>query len=110
MTPEQQNHIQKIITDFDIAAYHKYLAGQQEHGGDLWKKAVWKQTMPEALDFVIYLATLNQQIETLLHAANKALIALDSTQYQLIARTLREALVPFLNDEVDTPQEPPSED
>jgi len=104
MTPEHQNHIQKIISHFDIAAYQKYLEGQNDHGGYLWTKAVWKQPMKEAIDQVIYLDTLNEQIEKLLAVCVK----LAPNHPELAA-----VIAPFLNEEIDPPKEPfqpPSED
>lgn len=102
MTKEQKNHIEGIVKDFCKEAVTKYEKGQIEHGGNLWEKAVWKQTMPEAIDFVIYIYTLNEQIRTLINAAEKA-NALLELAYPDIYENLKEAIDPFKN-ERDTPE------
>jgi hypothetical protein len=66
MTPEQEAHIEKITNDFKKEAYAKYTKGQEEHGGDLWrKKHILDMLMEECMDFYIYAHTVRQQLENL---------------------------------------------
>lgn len=65
MTPEQEQHLERVKARFALAADHKYRAGQKEHGGNLWlKPGMVDMLLEEAIDFYIYLATLKEQIET----------------------------------------------
>lgn len=64
MTQEQENHLQNIKTAFLKAVDIKYRHGQEEHGGNLWKKkGLIDMAIEEAVDQVIYLLTLKKQIE-----------------------------------------------
>ena len=64
MTPEQELHLQHIKLSFAEAVDKKYRHGQQEHGGDLWrKKGLIDFAIDEAIDQVTYLISLKQQIE-----------------------------------------------
>lgn len=38
MTPEQTTHMLELNAEFSNLFKNKYRAGQEEHGGDLWKK------------------------------------------------------------------------
>lgn len=57
LTEEQHAHITGIIERFAYDAYEKYVAGQLEHGGNLWEKDVLKEARQETLDLVVYLDT-----------------------------------------------------
>lgn len=64
MTPEQLTHITKIIHNFTSLATAKYQKGQEEHGGDLWKKkGLIDQAIDEAIDQIVYLLTIKQQLQ-----------------------------------------------
>jgi len=64
MTPQQEQHLQKIKEEFCRLYDVKYRAGQKEHGGNLWDKAnKIDLAIEEALDLVGYLLTLKQQIK-----------------------------------------------
>lgn len=64
LTPEQTEHVEKVITEMAYRIYSKYAAGQREHGGDLWKKSiVLEEALNEVTDFNVYLLTLKQQIQ-----------------------------------------------
>ena len=64
MTEEQKNHIETIIAYFIAKSSDKYSRGQIEHGGNLWeKKGIIDMAIEEAIDQVIYLVTLKQQLE-----------------------------------------------
>jgi len=62
MTPEQ--HAEILGNEAKRAIIVKYLAGQKEHGGQLWrKKGLIDMAIEEAIDQVVYLLTLKQQLE-----------------------------------------------
>jgi len=64
MTEHQCDHIEGVIKRFAERAYEKYAAGQEEHGGDLWRKdIVLEELKSEAIDFVVYALTLEDQIK-----------------------------------------------
>lgn len=63
LTDEQTEHIEGILKDFCEEAYEKYVAGQKEHGGDLWKKdIVLPELKKEFIDGYIYSKTLERQV------------------------------------------------
>ena len=64
MTPEK--HFLKIAEWFSRLGFHKYMAGQAEHGGRLWRKPVWKLIRDEIIDLPIYFQVLEEQQEALL--------------------------------------------
>ena len=65
MTPEQEEHLLSVKTDFDLMVDKKYRQGQAQHGGNLWKKeGLINMAIDEAIDQVVYLLTLKHQIET----------------------------------------------
>lgn len=50
------NRAKRMILD-------KYMAGQREHGGELWRKqGIIDMAIDEAVDQIIYLLTLRDQI------------------------------------------------
>ncbi len=62
MTP--QEHSKQIAKDAAKRILIKYRAGQVEHGGKLWTKpGIIDMAIEEAIDQVIYLLTLKQQLE-----------------------------------------------
>lgn len=64
MTEQQCLHIEGIIERFGDRVYAKYAKGQQEHQGDLWAKAVvLDEAINETLDLVVYLDTVQMQVE-----------------------------------------------
>lgn len=64
MTEDHAKHLKSIIKQFDKLASDKYIKGQIEHGGSLWKKeGLIDMAIDEAIDQVIYLITLKQQLE-----------------------------------------------
>jgi len=64
MDSEHYEHLDDIIDEFTELATEKYEKGQLEHGGKLWKKSgLLDMAIDEAIDQVIYLITLKQQIE-----------------------------------------------
>lgn len=66
MYPSPEHHKQVILTRFEEWMVRKYDNGQQEHGGRLWEKpGMLENAIDEAIDLVVYLFTLQDQIEQL---------------------------------------------
>ncbi len=62
MTTEQEAHLDEIKYAFVKAVDAKYRKGQEEHGGNLWKKpGVLEMLMEECVDFWVYAYVLKQQ-------------------------------------------------
>lgn len=62
MTEEQENHLLEIKAEFLHQVDKKYRKGQEEHGGNLWKKpGVLEMLMDECVDFFVYAYVLKQQ-------------------------------------------------
>ena len=65
MTPEQEAHLSRIQTSFDVAVDKKYRAGQAEHGGDLFSLStltLLEEGMKEAIDQYVYLFTAREKL------------------------------------------------
>lgn len=63
MTPDQEAHLEKVRDQFTADLDAKYRAGQEEHGGDMWtKKGMLTHAIQEAIDQVVYLYTLRDQL------------------------------------------------
>lgn len=63
MSPEQEQHLKRIKTNFSNKLEVKYRAGQKEHGGDLMHNnalAILDMAISEAIDQVVYLETLRE--------------------------------------------------
>jgi hypothetical protein len=57
-------HLGKLKADFIADLDAKYRAGQVEHGGNLWDKpGMLAHAIEEAIDQVVYLYTLRDQLE-----------------------------------------------
>jgi hypothetical protein len=64
LTAEQQEHLHALTGRFVDQVTEKYVAGQKEHGGDLWrKKGIIKMAKEEVVDMWVYLDTLEQQLK-----------------------------------------------
>lgn len=64
MNKEHRLHMESIVEAFSELARAKYRAGQKEHGGQLWNKhGLLDMAIDEAIDQVVYLVTLKQQLE-----------------------------------------------
>lgn len=60
------DHLDKIEAEAIRRIRSKYLLGAAEHGGHLWEKSgLIDEAINEAIDQVIYLLTLEDQIEEL---------------------------------------------
>jgi hypothetical protein len=62
-TDSDHQHIAHIRREFDELMEQKYLLGIVEHGGHLWEKPVDREAVFEAIDQVVYLITLRDQID-----------------------------------------------
>lgn len=64
MTAEHEAHLQRLKEQFTKDLDAKYRAGQEEHGGELWeKRGMLAHAIEEAIDQVVYLYTLREQLE-----------------------------------------------
>jgi hypothetical protein len=65
MSPEHEKHLASILSDLvkDVSA--KYRRGQEEHGGALWRRPVWKDAWDEILDLCTYHHTLRMQLSVI---------------------------------------------
>lgn len=64
MTEPQEEHLEDVKFEFTRLVDAKYRAGQKEHSGNLWlKKGLIDMAIDEAVDQVVYLLTLKQQLE-----------------------------------------------
>ena len=65
MSPEHEKHLAGILSDLvkDVSA--KYRKGQDENGGALWRRPVWKDTWDEVLDLCTYVHTLRLQLSVI---------------------------------------------
>lgn len=57
-----EDHQRAIVDKFGSEFLKKYEAGQHQHGGRLWKKPTLPMLKEEAIDFVSYLYTLEDQL------------------------------------------------
>jgi hypothetical protein len=64
MTPEDNAHVKRILAWVNSALPAKYKKGKLEHGGHLWmKKGIGKMMGEEIIDFIVYYATREEQLE-----------------------------------------------
>jgi hypothetical protein len=55
--------MRRILSEFNLDLEAKYRAGQEEHGGNMWeKKGMLTHAIEEAIDQVVYLYTLREQM------------------------------------------------
>lgn len=63
MNEQQEEHLEDIKYEFTRLVDAKYRAGQKEHGGELWRKrGLINMAIEEAIDQVVYLITLRDQL------------------------------------------------
>jgi len=65
MSPEHEKHLASILSDLVKDVDAKYRKGQEEHGGALWRRPVWKDAWMECLDLCTYLHTLRMQLSVI---------------------------------------------
>jgi hypothetical protein len=54
-------HVEEIISWIAKKVKSKYYAGQEEHGGKLWRKPMLKNLEEEVTDLIVYLQTHEMQ-------------------------------------------------
>lgn len=58
-----RSHAAEVASEASRLIYAKYLAGQAEHGGELWRKrGLIDHAIEEAIDQIVYLLTLREQL------------------------------------------------
>jgi len=62
MSEEHEKHLAGIINDLARDVSKKYRKGQEEHGGALWRRPVWKDAWDEILDLSVYMHTMRLQL------------------------------------------------
>jgi NTP pyrophosphatase (non-canonical NTP hydrolase) len=65
MTGLQTIHAEAIAEITAASLKRKYRAGQEEHGGDLWKKSLRGEIESELLDLICYWQTMDTQLEVI---------------------------------------------
>jgi hypothetical protein len=64
VTPDHESHLRRLKEQFTLDLDAKYRAGQQEHGGNIWeKRGMLAHAIEEAIDQVVYLYTLREQLQ-----------------------------------------------
>jgi hypothetical protein len=64
MGPQNEAHLARLKSEFTADLDAKYRAGQDEHGGNIWeKKGMLAHAIEEAIDQVVYLYTLRDQLQ-----------------------------------------------
>jgi hypothetical protein len=85
VTSEHEKHLAGIIRDLTKDLDAKYRKGQDQHGGALWRRPVWKDAWDECLDLCTYLHTLRMQLSVIADlalrgAADESVAASDSRE------------------------------
>ena len=65
MSPEHEKHLAGILSDLVKDVDAKYRKGQDQHGGALWRRPVWKDAWDEILDLCTYHHTLRMQLSVI---------------------------------------------
>jgi hypothetical protein len=65
MSPEHEKHLASILSDLVKDVDAKYRKGQDQHGGALWRRPVWKDAWDEILDLCTYHHTLRMQLSVI---------------------------------------------
>lgn len=68
-----REHVQAISGRVGKAIKRKYMRGQREHGGELWRKPCAYRAYEEALDLIVYLDVVQEHLESIGLIATKAL-------------------------------------
>ena len=65
MNGPRQAHLVRLLEESEKRIREKYFAGQREHGGNLWQKeGILEMAIDEAVDMLVYLLTLKEQMDT----------------------------------------------
>jgi hypothetical protein len=77
MTVDQEHHLAHVKRWIIERIDPKYRKGQAEHGGDLWTKPTLPMMIEETTDFVVYIETLEQQLQEIHDDLQNALASKD---------------------------------
>lgn len=78
MSPEHEAHLAKLISGVSSDLDAKYRHGQEEHGGQLWRKPrLLTEARNEALDQLTYLDALQSQHDLARRLIGRAVIDRD---------------------------------
>jgi len=85
VSPEHEKHLAGILSDLVKDVDAKYRKGQDQHGGALWRRPVWKDAWMEVLDLCTYVHTLKMQLSViaelaLIGAADESVVAAQSRE------------------------------
>lgn len=73
MTPKTPDvHVSYILSEAAWDVMEKYKAGQEEHGGRLWRKPIMDYIGEEIVDLVVYWYTFKEQWKDALFLARLA--------------------------------------
>lgn len=76
-----EQHAEYIADAARDAIFKKYNAGQKEHGGKLWRKVVTPHILEEAIDQIVYVLTLRDQLRA---AESKLALGLATKDWQMV--------------------------
>ena len=63
MTNSDKEHLKRVVHQAGQLIIKKYVRGVKEHGGHLWQKpGLLDEAINEAIDQVVYLLTLKEQL------------------------------------------------
>ena len=92
MTLAQEVHLTEILESISKQVNSKYRVGQEEHGGDLWKRSpLVDDLIEEAIDQITYALTLKSQLtqgKQLLEEARNAAPDKPVSAQKLITRAM----------------------
>ncbi len=76
-----EKHAVYIADEARKAIFEKYNAGQKEHGGKLWRKVITPHILEEAIDQIVYILTLRDQLRA---AESKLALGLATRDWQMV--------------------------
>ena len=86
MSPSHENHLANIKAKVEADLDSRYRAGASQHGGELWKKPVLSEALAEVTDLLVYLHTLQQQMEVI-----RALASIGVDDQSIVASEARDS-------------------
>ena len=69
MSEEHEKHLKSVLNDLIKDVGLKYRRGQAEHGGEVWRRPVWKDAWDEILDLNVYMHVLRLQLSVIAELA-----------------------------------------
>ncbi len=92
LTDAEYTHMRSCIVEFGEKMHDKYIAGQQQHGGNLWLKPLTSEILEEVVDLAHYVTTKRQQEEVLRTLVEAALASEDVGIKDAALNRVRELL------------------